>query len=100
MLLKKIKSKKVNVLIAGCGYTGYPLADLISKQGIKVVGYDINSVRVDSLKRNIDITNEVTKSALKKAKSIRFTSESQKYASIDMLIVRISQPDFDALMIC
>ena len=32
--------------------------------------------------------------------SIRFTSESQKYASIDMLIVRISQPDFDALMIC
>ena len=42
MLLKKIKNKKIKVLIVGCGFTGYPLAKIISASKINVVGYDIN----------------------------------------------------------
>ena len=30
----KIKNKEIKVFIAGCGYTGYPLAKLISKNRI------------------------------------------------------------------
>ena len=49
MLLKKIKSKKVNILIVGCGYTGFPLANLISEQKINVIGYDINKDLINKL---------------------------------------------------
>ena len=51
MLLKKIKNKKIKVLIVGCGYTGYPLAKIISASKINVVGYDINKNLINNLKK-------------------------------------------------
>ena len=51
MLIKKIKQKKIKVLIVGCGYTGYPLAQAISSRKINVVGYDINKKLVKLLNK-------------------------------------------------
>ena len=86
-------NKNTKICIIGLGYVGLPLAIAFEKY-FNVVGYDINSVRVDSLKRNIDITNEVTKSALKKAKSIRFTSDKSNIGKIDIFIVTVPTPIF------
>ena len=81
MLLSKIKNKKINVLIAGCGYTGYPLADLISKQKINVIGYDINNVLV----RNLNFLN-------KKNKYIKFTSQIANIKNIDVILISLPTP--------
>ena len=63
MLLKKIKEKKIKVLVVGCGYTGYPLAKLISKSNIKVVGYDINKRLIRNLikknNKNLSLTSNL-----------------------------------------
>ena len=82
MLLKKIKSKKINVLIAGCGYTGYPLADLISKQGIKVVGYDINR----------KLVNKLNSLKNKQNKYLSFTHNINTIKKIDIILISLPTP--------
>ena len=52
MILKKIKNKKITVLVVGCGYTGYPLAKLISNSSISVIGYDIDKNLIKRLKKS------------------------------------------------
>ncbi len=86
-------NKNTKICIIGLGYVGLPLAIAFEKH-FNVVGYDINSVRVDSLKKNIDITVEVTKSALKRARSIRFTSDKGDIGKIDIFIVTVPTPIF------
>ncbi len=81
MLLSKIKNKKINVLIAGCGYTGYPLADLISKQKINVIGYDVNNVLV----RNLNFLN-------KNNKYLKFTSQIANIKNIDVILISLPTP--------
>ena len=41
-IIKKIISKKLNVGIIGLGYVGLPLAILLAKKNVNVVGFDID----------------------------------------------------------
>ena len=52
--------KKNIIGIIGLGYVGLPVSVAFSKK-YKVVGYDINLSRVDSLNNYIDKTNEISK---------------------------------------
>ncbi len=79
MLLKKIKQKKIKVLVVGCGYTGYPLANLISKSNIKVVGYDINKRLIRNLIK-------------KKNKNLSLTSNLNSIKNIDVIIISLPTP--------
>ena len=79
MLLKKIKEKKIKVLVVGCGYTGYPLAKLISKSNIKVVGYDINK----RLIRNLIKKNN---------KNLSLTSNLNSIKNIDIILISLPTP--------
>ena len=49
-LLQKIRNKNCKIFIAGCGYTGLPLAKSISDKKIKTFGFDINLKLVNKLK--------------------------------------------------
>jgi UDP-N-acetyl-D-glucosamine dehydrogenase len=49
-LLKKIESKTATVGIVGLGYVGLPLSHACLKSGYKVVGFDIDQRKIDSLK--------------------------------------------------
>ena len=61
--------------IIGLGYVGLPLAVEFSKY-FKVVGYDIDQLRIKELKHNLDRTNEVSENELNNAKNIS-SSESE-----------------------
>ena len=41
-ILRKIRTKKVNVLVIGLGYVGFPLLELAIKKKINCYGLDIN----------------------------------------------------------
>ena len=69
-------NKNTKICIVGLGYVGLPLAIALQKY-YNVVGYDINPARINSLNKNIDTTEEVNKSELKRAKSIRFTYQKK-----------------------
>jgi UDP-N-acetyl-D-glucosamine dehydrogenase len=49
-LLKKIESKTATVGIVGLGYVGLPLSHACLKAGFKVVGFDIDQRKIDSIK--------------------------------------------------
>ena len=48
-LLKLIHSRKVRIAVIGLGYVGLPLAVGFAEAGIKVVGIDIDSQKIDSI---------------------------------------------------
>ena len=50
--LEKIKDKSVYIEIFGLGYVGFPLAIRLASVGLKVVGIDTNSQRIERLKNN------------------------------------------------
>lgn len=62
------------IAVIGLGYVGLPLARLFATK-YNTVGFDINSKRIEELKRGIDHTMEVESSALK---SVLKTSHNQQ----------------------
>ena len=86
-----ILNKNTKICIFGLGYVGLPLAIAFEKY-FSVIGYDINLNRINALKKNIDITKEVSKKALVKAKSIKFTSNKKDIGNIDIFIVTVPTP--------
>ncbi len=94
--------KNCKVAVIGLGYVGLPLALEFSKckkclrSGDSlcrhVVGFDINETRLQELKNGIDRTNETLCEELREAKSLDLTSNPQKLASADVLIVTVPTP--------
>ena len=48
-ILSKISSKKSTIGIIGLGYVGLPLVMRFAEEGYKVIGFDINKDKIDSL---------------------------------------------------
>jgi UDP-N-acetyl-D-galactosamine dehydrogenase len=82
---------KVRVCVIGLGYVGLPLAVEFSKK-ITVIGFDINTKRIEELNRNEDHTNELTSSELKSAGSISFTSIESDISDCNCYIVTVPTP--------
>ena len=60
------KKKNFKVAIIGLGYVGLPLYLLCLQKKIDVVGYDLNSKKIDQLKNNSSYIVDVKNSDLKK----------------------------------
>ena len=64
-----MKNKKIAII--GLGYVGLPLAMEFGKSR-EVVGYDIDTKRIEELQNNNDVTLEVTSNELKNLKNTIF----------------------------
>lgn len=78
------------VAVVGLGYVGLPVAVAFGKKH-SVIGFDINSNRIETLKSGIDYTNEVEPQDLKVA-DIEFTNEPERLKSADFIIVAVPTP--------
>jgi UDP-N-acetyl-D-galactosamine dehydrogenase len=78
------------IAIVGLGYVGLPVAVAFGKEH-HVIGFDINEHRINTLKQNIDYTNEVELADLEKA-SIDFTNDGQKLEEADFIIIAVPTP--------
>lgn len=77
--------------IIGLGYVGLPLAIEFSKY-FKVVGYDIDKIRIKELNECIDRTNEIDENELKKAKNLSFFSNSKSIENSNIFIITVPTP--------
>ena len=50
-LADRIDSRQANVSVIGLGYVGLPLAVIFAEGGFRVVGIDLDTTKVESLKR-------------------------------------------------
>lgn len=84
---------KNNICIIGLGYVGLPLCLAFSKRN-KVIGYDIDSERVNTLKKSIDINNdlELFERKLLKSKNIVFTDNPNELINANIFIITVPTP--------
>ena len=87
----------------GLGYVGLPVAVAFGKRS-RVIGFDIDVVRVDELRRGVDRTREVEPAELAEA-DVRFTTDGADLRSANFHIVAVptpidetKRPDLSALL--
>lgn len=78
--------------VIGLGYVGLGLATALSKKN-KVIGYDINELRVADLKNNIDSNNLLNKNQLIRSKVV-YTNSLEDVKSANFYIVSVSTPAY------
>ena len=91
------------IAVIGLGYVGLPLAVALAKK-FDVVGFDISSERVESLRSGTDWTNEISPEELRSA-GLTFTSDRSELAGRTLFIVTVptpiddaNRPDFEAML--
>ena len=90
-----IENKKIAII--GLGYVGLPLAVAFSNK-YQVLGFDIDSSRIEELNSGIDSTLEISNEELKYAlldrgkKGLILTSELDRLKDIDIFIVTVPTP--------
>ena len=89
----KFKKSDFKICIVGLGYVGLPLAARFSLKGFDVIGYDINEVRVNELKHNIDINNDIPIKNLKNlTKKCNLTANIDEIKKCNVYIVTVPTP--------
>lgn len=88
---EKLLSKKEKIAVVGMGYVGMPLAIGFSEKGIDVIGYDLNSEKIDLYKKGIDPTNEIGNDRIRHC-TIEFTCDEKKIAEATFVIVAVPTP--------
>ncbi|MES2949228.1 MAG: nucleotide sugar dehydrogenase [Pseudomonadota bacterium] len=79
------------IAVIGLGYVGLPLAVEFGKHR-PVIGFDINSHRIDELQSGIDHTLEVTPEELQHATQLRFSDKSEALRQATIFIVTVPTP--------
>jgi len=90
MIYERLIQKDTSLAVIGLGYVGLPIALEFAKR-IKVIGFDINSQRVELMKKGIDPSNELEGSAFEGA-DISFTADLEDLRSASFFIIAVPTP--------
>lgn len=82
---------EIKIGIVGLGYVGLPLALAFAKKFSHVVGFDIDTSKVNALKQGIDVTNEGCEEELKQTKLV-ISSKSADLANCNFFVVAVPTP--------
>ena len=93
-LIKKFESKQAVVGVVGLGYVGLPLAIRIAESGLKVVGLDIDAVKVQSLQQGDSYIEHILPSRVNNLLNAgaEFTTEFCVATDCDALIICVPTP--------
>ena len=83
--------KDLKIGVIGLGYVGLPLAIELGKT-FPLVGFDINSKRVQQLNNGIDETLEVTSLDIESSKLLHITDDPDQLANCDVYIITVPTP--------
>jgi UDP-N-acetyl-D-galactosamine dehydrogenase len=83
--------KNAQIAIIGLGYVGLPLAVEFGKKR-SVLGFDINSRRIEQLRSGEDATRETTPEELAEAKHLTYSSQKSELTSCQIFIVTVPTP--------
>ena len=89
-MIQDLKAKNNRIAVLGLGYVGLPLALEFAKK-YSVIGFDINSSRVELMKQGIDPSEELEKEAFENC-DIVFTSKPEDLKKAHFFIVAVPTP--------
>lgn len=87
---EKLLNGTVKLSLVGLGYVGMPIAVAFSHK-VKVIGFDVNSTKIELYKKGIDPTQEVGDETISKCK-VEFTSDEKKLREAKFHIVAVPTP--------
>ncbi|MEY8390538.1 nucleotide sugar dehydrogenase [Lachnospiraceae bacterium] len=90
-LVEKIKSGEERLAVVGLGYVGMPIAVAFAKEGVKVIGFDLNTDKIELYKSGIDPTNEVGDEEICNS-TIYFTADASELQKAKFHIVAVPTP--------
>lgn len=93
-LAVRIQKKQAVVGIYGLGYVGLPLALLFSKSGMRVIGFDIDAVKVRQLNEGASYIERITPKDIRCAQLQGFlaTTDFAYTGAVDALIICVPTP--------
>ena len=86
-----LRIQDVKLAVVGLGYVGLPLAVEFGKKR-SVIGFDINTRRIDALKAGHDHTLEVSDAELAEAAQLRYTADRAELGQANVFIVTVPTP--------
>ncbi len=97
-LRDRIAAKSARVGIIGLGYVGLPLARAFSARGFPVLGFDIDPVKVEKLRRGESYIGHITADTVRQMREQRFdaTTEFGRLGEADAVIICVPTPLTDA----
>lgn len=90
MIYDDLLKKEAKLAVIGLGYVGLPIALEFARK-IKVVGFDINSKRVEMMKKNQDPSHELESSAFD-GTDITFTDNLEDLRDVQFFIIAVPTP--------
>lgn len=93
--IERVNDRSIVIGIVGLGYVGIPLALAALRQGIKVIGFDIDQKRVDDLNAGRSAIKHIPMDLIiESAKAGRFvaTTDFDRMAEPDALLIAVPTP--------
>lgn len=87
---EEIVQKKERISLVGLGYVGMPIAVAFAKK-IDVIGFDLNSEKINLYRSGFDPTKEVGDDAIRAA-TVRFTADETELKKAKFHIVAVPTP--------
>lgn len=89
-LYEQIRKRHARLSVIGLGYVGIPLAAGFARKA-DVIGFDLDSKKIQLYKQGIDVTNEVGNQAISEAK-VHFTSDERVLQQAKFHIIAVPTP--------
>lgn len=89
-----VNAKQAKIGIVGLGYVGLPLALRFSEVGFKVLGFDIDQAKVDSIHAGRSFIKHIADSAVAhgKGRGLTATTDFSRASEVDALIICVPTP--------
>jgi len=93
--LEKLKSKQAIIGVVGLGYVGLPLAQAFCRQGVKIIGFDIDQEKIDTIEKNQSYIKHIADHTIKEMRAdglFNVTTDFAKIADVDVIIICVPTP--------
>lgn len=93
-LAEKLRARDAKIGVVGLGYVGLPLVLRFAEVGYKVIGFDVDQRKVDTLKASGSYIEHITADAIAKAMASGFeaTTDLSRAAEVDAIIICVPTP--------
>ncbi|MEJ2061613.1 MAG: nucleotide sugar dehydrogenase [Gammaproteobacteria bacterium] len=79
------------IAVVGLGYVGLPLAVALGRKR-PTLGFDLNKGKIESYRNYCDPTGEISGEALRAASQLEVTSDPERLAEADFLVIAVPTP--------
>ncbi len=90
-LYDKLVDKEESLALVGLGYVGMPIAVAFAQKGLNVIGFDLNSEKIELYKNGKDPTKEVGDDVIART-SVQFTANEKDLQKAKFIIVAVPTP--------